>query len=185
LTIEAAYVGFVVALLGAGGVVAWAVANFLKVQLKTLNDLVGDLRNEVKELRTQDQDKEHEIRTLLKQSAEIPRLELKIEKQNSEIIVLRKDFEDMKLAREQREVELSDERKKRVEAEGRLTELQTVFVKEHNEWTTERGKLNGRISELEQQQTMMLPRLDTVEAKLGTNELPKVPDEPEELRPAV
>lgn len=183
MTIDAAYVGFIVALLGAGGVIVWAVANFLKTQLQTLNDLVNDLRKEVADLRKQDQDKELEIRELLKQSADIPRLQLQIFELRAQIQEVKAERERDKEQLLQREVERDTAKKSLELAEARISDMQTAFVKERAEWQAERGKLNSRITELTRQVEQHDARIGSVEQDMRQTpkqELPAVKTDGEE-----
>lgn len=184
MTIDAAYVGFIVALLGAGGVIVWAVANFLKTQLKTLNDLVGDLRKEVGDLRQQDRANELEIRDLLKARAELAELKLQMEKLRGELAAVRNELENVKQAREERERQLAEERGKRESAEKQFRELQEIFVKERSAWMVERDSLNERIAALQGKMNMAEQRLDAVEGVRATppTEIPAVKVD-DELRP--
>jgi chromosome segregation ATPase len=200
LTIETAFVGFVIVLLGTAGVVVQAIgrsaaAAALRASTQAeaavkreeiFNGMVTDLRSEITTVRNEyreevkrGNEQEIVIRQLLERLADLPKLERDIEKLRGEVAALVTELERVKEARIQRERELETERQAREKAEDKLTNMQTAFVKERGEWQIERARLNERIIEMQDQIDQLTPRMDFMEAKIKTNEVETVkPDEP-------
>lgn len=184
----------VVAIMAAAAVIIRSHASTVKHQTEAAQKekelfigVVGDLRGEVASLRNdyreevrRGNEQENKIRELLEKLAEIPRLELEIEKARGEVAGLKHEVDDIRSAREQRERELLEERTQRRNAETQLKELQELFALETANWQIEREALNLRIDDLKAQVDKLTPRITNVEdivRQTPVSELPAVSSE--------
>lgn len=137
---------------------------------KMFYGMVADVRSEMATVRAEYRDEvkrgneqEIKIRELLERLADLPKLERDIEKLRSEVAKLVSELDQVKEARVQREKELAAERQARLLAEGRISDMQTAFVKERGEWQIERGRLNEQITSMSEQLKLHDVRLDGLE----------------------
>lgn len=196
MSIETAFVGFIVVLLGVAGVVVQAIgraatasadrakatAEAASKREEIFNGMVTDLRAEIATVKVEyreevkrGNDQEIKIRELLEKLAELPKLERDIEKLRAEVANLVTELNQVKEARIQREKELETERQAREAAEGRVSDMQNAFIKERGEWQTERGKLNARITELTRQVEQHDARIGSVEQDIRQTPKQEIP----------